>query len=682
MDNNNETKKDQIIDSIFQKEGEYIIDKFPKYKYEIKIVNDENENLDNEKSRIKSKTPNKIISSNFTILNNPIAKKSINNNNINTNNYITNSNNIKDNYDNNYNYNLHNSKFTKTKKAKKQYSNDSFFEQKASIININPEITDNCCECKKYNKFKKHYYEYCYNNENIENNKQCICEPEFDIFIYKCFCDREDIKKQYYNINTLDNRRNYQHKIHLKKRNPKFFKTPLRIEKSIEQTYESKSNSNSPINFQKVKNNINNNIYTDSSSSNRYTIINNKKYIYKKIYNKNDKYNNNKKENVEKQPKKIQKLPSNYSFVSIDDSKNNSFNIYSNSILTKKDKSQNNNNINNDDSSLLRNIKDVMIHKSSERKENIKSLPIGQKINPLVIKKSVNKPIVETIKKGDGTSMNVMMQTSVITSIETKLIKTKNSINSNLVKECITNIYTTLTKNLDGSKEKSLIRNKSFDNININKTKINRKKNGNKNKVFIKKRIADNKNKKQNNFNQPEDNLQEIKYDENHNNNIDNISKKNFRNYISEISNDLLRNNTINSSINNSSSISYEQIESNNNAIRISEEIKYIKYLYYRCSNLNSENKAKVQSLSNYFLKKSDEEKIGILTNLNDGNPENKKIYQKLINILREKRKEEENFMNDSNNILDEKIISDYEEPKKIKNIKTNILFKKKKIIK
>ena len=70
MDNNNETKNDQINDSYFQEEGEYIINQKPKYKYEIKIIHDGN--LDNEKNRIKSKTPNKIYpSSKLNILNKP-----------------------------------------------------------------------------------------------------------------------------------------------------------------------------------------------------------------------------------------------------------------------------------------------------------------------------------------------------------------------------------------------------------------------------------------------------------------------------------------------------------------------------------------------------------------------------------------------------------------------------------
>ena len=95
--------------------------------------------------------------------------------------------------------------------------------------------------------------------------------------------------------------------------------------------------------------------------------------------------------------------------------------------------------------------------------------------------------------------------------------------------------------------------------------------------------------------------------------------------------------------INNYSSITsnlFEQIEPNN-TIRIKEEIKYLKYLYYRFSNLNSKNDNKLESLKNYFLNLSDEEKIGILTHLKNNGEEDDKIYKKLVNLLEEKGKKE-----------------------------------------
>jgi hypothetical protein len=245
------------------------------------------------------------------------------------------------------------------------------------------------------------------------------------------------------------------------------------------------------------------------------------------------------------------------------------------------------------------------------------------------------------------------------------------------VKECITNIYTTLTKKVDDeddenendNKRRKLNKNKSSDNIN--------------NEVFVKRKIMG-KNMKQHNLsnlnNKSGNGLEnEIKKEK-----ID-YSKSKFNIDISAISNDLLVNKNNNSSINYSSLYSnvYDQIEPSNNALRVNDEIKYIKYLYYRSSNLNSSNKEKSQSLSNYFLKLSDDEKISIITNLNDGNIENKKIYNKLINILKERRLKNENSKNNSNNTSGDIFINDNDDLKKIKRKPpNNILFKKKKVIK
>ena len=333
-----------------------------------------------------------------------------------------------------------------------------------------------------------------------------------------------------------------------------------------------------------------------------------------------------------------------------------------------------------------------MIHKSSERRENIKTIHESQKIEPLIVKKTVQKPIIEKIKKEDGTIVNIMRQTTVVTSIETKPIinsknKNANKNNEKLVKEYITNIYTTLSKSIDENNEKenendkNLIRNKSYDDFNNNR-RVDENKN---NEVYVKGKLED-ENKKQINLVQSQNvidnNYNQKEIYSHKNNNISNDTKKNFNIDISEISNDLLKHKNNNSSMNYSSLISYEQIEPNN-AIRISEEIKFVKYLYYRCTNLNSSNQAKIQSLSNYFLKLSDEEKIAILTNLNDGEPENKKIYKKLINILNEKRMENENSLNKIENNFGDNFISDFQdEDKKNKNKTSNLIFKKKKVVK
>ena len=228
-----------------------------------------------------------------------------------------------------------------------------------------------------------------------------------------------------------------------------------------------------------------------------------------------------------------------------------------------------------------------MIHKSSERKKLIKSIPFGKKIKPLILKKTVFKPVLQTLDYENNPSRKVLKQTSVLTSIETnplylKITNPSKRQEKSFINQKITNIYTTLSKN---------ILNKSFDDIKSNKNgKINN-------------------NKKINN--KP-------------------IRRKNYIQYFNKNDN--------NHMINYSSITSnlFEQIETNN-TIRIKEEIKYLKYLYYRYSKLNSKNENKLNSLKNYFSNLSDEEKIGILTNLKNNGEEDDKIYNKLIDILKEK---------------------------------------------
>ena len=724
-----EDENNLLNDSNFQDEGEYIINQKPKYKYEIKIIHDTKK----EKSKKKSKTPEKIFaSSKFSIIDKPqkdsikqnannIYNKNDNYNNYNNNTYDNNYNNTYDNYNNTYdnynntydnynhydnfnnfnNYNFYDSKSSKNKKDIKHYSKEPI-PQTASQINIFSKTSDNFYNRGNY--YKKYKYEFI-DDEDIDKNKQCICQKEFNKIIQKYFAQGKIIKNNNYNknynnynnysINTNKNRReqNYISRNYIKgnsnhnSNRKRYFKTPLKIQKSIEKSFQPYKEEKDPYNIKKTNINIKNdanNIYIKNSNSKRN--INNSginlynKNIYTKYISKNLNTNNYlyiKNKNKKSPEKKIQKQI-NYSFISIDDSKNKSLNSYDTNNITNKDinnikpKNINENNKNNN-SSISKDNKNnqLMIYKSSERRENIKSIPKGQKFEPLVIKKSVQKPIIEKIKKEDGSIINVMKQLIVVTSIETKPInnKSKNQ-DENLVKECITNIYTTLTKNIDEDDNKNLIKNKSLDDINKN---INKKKD-----IFIKRKIMDKNNLQQN------ENLDINQNEINFNNNINNNQNKQFNIDISEISNDLLKNKTNNSSINYSSLISYEQIEPNNNVIRINEEIKFIKYLYYRCTNLNSINKAKLQSLSNYFLKLSDEEKIAILTNLNDGEQENKKIYNKLINILKEKRLNDENSINNkSGNNIGDNFISDYdEEDKKKKNVQTNILFKKKKIVK
>ena len=583
-----------------------------------------------------------------------------------------------DNFNNYSNYNFYQSKSSlneKKEKKEKKYSNVRI-PQVASQINIYSKTSDNFYNPRNYSK------KYII----IDESNQCICRKEFNQIIGNYFrrgrnnknnyykIDTENIRKNKNNNNQYNNKQNNNQKSYIKRQ----FKTPLKIEKSIEKSY-----TNSTIEDITPKNNnktIDYNIYKNSNSK-PYVKNLNKTIYNKNIYNKNkSNYLFIKNDNLKKSDRKqnIKKnIPSNNSFISIDDSKNK--NIYDKNIISNKTISRNRNR--NDISSLSKNNNNqIMIHKSSERSENIKYIPIGQKIQPLIVKKTVQKPKFEKIRKEDGTTINVMKQTTVVTSIETKPIidlKNKNPNNEILVKECKNSIYTTLTKYLDENSDKNLVKNKSFDDFS-NKQKE-------KNEIFFKRKILD-KNKWDNatqnkNLNNDFNNQNEIFNHKKNNNSND--TKKNFNINISEISNELLKHKNDNSSINNSSLISYEQIEPNN-AIRINDEIKFIKYLYYRCTNLNSINKAKTQSLANYFLKLSDEEKIAILTNLNDGEPENKKIYKKLILILNEKRNEDIKSKNKIENDFGDNFISDFEEEenKKKESKRNNILFKKKKVIK
>lgn len=723
-----EDKNNLLNDSNFQEEGEYILNQKPKYKYEIRIIHDPSQ----EKAKMKSKTPEKIISSSkFSIINKPKKapikqnqnKNKYNNNYYNKNKIYNNSNNLKhyDNFNNYNNYSVyeHNDDFGNNGNYEhydnfNNNNNYCFYDSKTTkrkqdIINYSKEPTpqsdflsntsDNFYNSRNYIKHKYEKNEFIYD----ENFNYCECQKEFNQLIQKYFMRGKKIKqnhcKNYNNYNdynfknrrenniTYRNIKDYSNQNSKRKR---VFKTPLKIQKSIDKTFGSNEyeEENEVYNIKQTKINNINDYDDDRIIDNNSSSIRNMKYSNLNIYNDNNIYSKNISQNLNKnkylyiknQKKKFPKQnnkKTNYSFLSIDDSKNKNGSPY-NKNNSKKDKNiiklynENNYNSNNQ----------LMIHKSSERKEKIKSIPKGQKIKPLIIKKSVKKPIIETIKKDDGSIVNVMKQTTILTSIETKPINnlsSQNNKNENFVKERITSIYTTLTKNIEENENKTLTKNKSLDDLNKKKEK--QEKNG----IFTKRKIMD-KNIKNNNFHH-NDNLdiitqKEICYNnKNENNNL----KNNYNIDISEISNDLLKNRTMNSSINYGSLISYEQIEPNNNVIRINEEIKYIKYLYYRCTNLNSENQAKNQTLSNYFLKLSDEEKIAILTNLNDGEPENKKIYNKLINILKEKRLNDENSLNNTSKNLGDIVISDCDEEdnnKKKNNVPPNILFKKKKITK
>jgi len=707
-----EEEKNNLNDSNFQNEGEYIINKKPKYKYEIKIVHEKPREQIN-----RSKTPNQAISTTLNSFNKKeglLSKKIYK---------ITRGNN--NHYDNYNNYNFYDSKsLIKEPKTVRNYSKEAI-PQVASQLNIYSNTCQNFYKNVKNDKYKYNRIELNHYNENIEK-KQCICHQEFNKMIQEYFGRGKKIKNNNIKINDYEYQNEYSNErnnIFINDNNisqnndyyrndydyprlrlKKSFKYPLKIQKSVNKIFEPKKRDLTPTNYARSKyiDYNSNNIFLEASnlSKNRKNIrtgnFSNKNILQKSNMNQYLYIRNRKEKIAQENPKEynnnnnnINNFKSNYSFISIDDSKNKSSNSqYNSTFFSKKENNpimieyKNSNTINNLKNSPSPSVRsgknnELMIHKSSERKEQIRKLPKGQEIRPLIIKKKVKRPIIEKIKKEDGTTINVIKQTSIVTSIETKPVidlQKKYFNNDNLVKECITNIYTTLTKNVDDDND---------NGIDNNRRKLNKHKstdNIKNNEIFVKRKIMGNM--KKHNFSNVNDRNgeNEIKKEK-----ID-YNKNKFNIDISAISNDLLVNKNNNSSINYSSLYSnvYEQIEPNNNALRINDEIKYIKYLYYRSSNLNSSNKEKSQSLSNYFLKLSDDEKISIITNLNDGNVENKKIYNKLINILKERRLKNENSKNNSNNVSGDILINDNDDDlKKIKRKQpNNILFKKKKVIK
>ena len=139
----------ELNNSNFEKEGEYIIQQKPKYKYEIRIVHQN----PNNKSIKKPKTPDKIISSsNFSIL----SDKKRNKNNINT------------------------------KRQRYKYNKLAVTPDRNSYIKFFPKKISKKNGINKNHKFTGNYY-CIYNNYDYENNNSnnCICQREFNKIISK-----------------------------------------------------------------------------------------------------------------------------------------------------------------------------------------------------------------------------------------------------------------------------------------------------------------------------------------------------------------------------------------------------------------------------------------------------------------------------------------------------------------
>ena len=377
-----------------------------------------------------------------------------------------------------------------------------------------------------------------------------------------------------------------------------YFKEQLKIEKQFHEFFPSYMNKIhyhiSDVNVNNSTNFLNNNIiYITSHQNKKNNLIRKKKFLTPDKNRINNRFKNKKdlKDSLISNDESGQKCNSKRTI---------SMNLYN----------ERRNNINNE----------LIIHKSSDMKEIIKTVPFGKKIKPIILKKKVYKPILDNVQNESGSKIRVIKQTSILTSIETNPLYNKdNKYNNNTkqkyIKERTTNIYTTLSKKIKEksceklSNNKSL--NKSFDSINFNK-KLKKKNN-------INKKTIRRKNYIQNDLTS---------------NNLD----KSNNSHLLEINNKYINDSINYCSINPNM---YEQIEPKS-VVRLKEEIKHLKYLYYRCNNLNSKIKDKLESLMNYFLNLSDEEKIGILTNLKNNGEEDEKIYNKLIDILKDKRNKEE----------------------------------------
>ena len=649
------------------------------------------------------------------------------------NNYNKNDNNYNkyDNYDNNYennlnyqNYHTYNNYKNQNFNVRKNHYNDNsdcdylidIFPKRQYICNNEIDTTLNkyktqkllnynyCnCRCRCGCIFKKRRNMNIY-NENLEksyNNYYNFFSPPRIRYFKSPYQDEKTKKNLFYNEynqspnNYQDPKNDYytDYKNNFKNKYDTYFNYNTDINNEINNS--KKIISNDYNNFDPLfKQDNENEIYLsprgsrDKFNNNQYREISDfkkrKKYDLKK-FNVNSNSNNKIKEKI--------KINNN-----INDNINNSVsnkinsNNYLNSTEVIRNKALNKNNssfiinkrynykkingrnlTNNLDStfnSFGRKNGNIMINKSSEKIQTIKVVPPGEKISPLLVKKSVQKPVKEKILNKDGSTTNVMKQTTVITSIESRPIKDNNNNNpknGTLVKEYVTKIYTTLTK--DGIEDNNDDTN-NINDINDINNNIN-EKNQEINKLLT--QMNNNDSNEINNNNFKNSNSKIIKKT----NNILNMNKEknniyinnqneenNYNNY--EINNDendkLIHNNKI-SSINNNrlySNITNPNDQNNNN--RINELINYIKYLYYKNESQTFADVTKEETLSNFFLNLNDEDKDVVLNILNDNNIENKNIYNKLICIL-----EENDLINNNNNYQNE-FISNEDNTKEFQN--------------
>lgn len=745
-------------DSNFQKEGEYVMNKMPKYKYDIKIIHD----LPYFSQR--ERPPDKVVySERFTLFKEPNSKlkkitlkKNYNNHNNEAYNQIHKSRSPRMGTITFYpqdldgqNENVLNTSYKKIYKNKGMYNNKNYYcRNNDEKINKNYKDYENgeylpndynnmndYCENKpiyknnNYDRSRNNNYNYNGDyytndvdnydyNDSYDNNcsyvvdifprRPCICQREIGRIIdnyyiprnrmnynmCNCNCNCRYVSRccptcghEIYDRNNMtiinDNygRRNNDNNYYNFVSPPRRIKIkyPKTIDRTKKRLIYPKYNK-SPNYMNNLQNNKMPDYYFANNQDNNIAYdtydMNNDPQIRKDNYN-NNKYieisNSSKKQKSKeilvkkiKIPHKLDRSPqkniNNTSFTSADNIRDKNLpnnnspyisgkkrdRINYNSMPKKEEIGQNAKYIYN---SAERKSTNIMICKSSEKREKIKAVPLGQKIYPLIVKKSIQKPQKDKIVNKDGTTTNVIKQTSVITSIESRPIqnKTKNLKNQTYIKENITKIYTTLTRD-EIEDNNNINNNNDVNNNNIKKVNNLLKEddfNNDNEEYEIKKNLnlsEDNlkmDNLNINNYTKPKSN------DINNDINDEDIKEKSNlyteNNENNEINNDDMIKNKISNNINNNSSFNYSGLYSNlyepsenNNPSKVNEHIKHLKYLYNRCAYLSSNEGAKEESLSNCFLKYSDEEKKEILNNLKKGQLEDKKMYSKLMSIWKE----------------------------------------------
>ena len=296
--------------------------------------------------------------------------------------------------------------------------------------------------------------------------------------------------------------------------------------------------------------------------------------------------------------------------------------------------------------------------KTSESLGRIKHFYLGKKIDPLMIIKTTPD---SKNKKENKVTINEIKYSLLSTSLDTKPII--DLFKNNTLEEKAPNLYILIPEiKEDKISLKQLRPIKYSDDINKGKKSQIRKE---RNKFIFKNKVFNNGNNNKNT-----NNISVIKS----NSNTEPI-EINDDIYMKKIINNIYNFNNYCNLLNN-----INEKNANNNSINIDEKIEYIKYLYNSDFDLDSFNQEK---LENYFLKLSDEEKIAVLTNLNNGDIKNKKIYKALINILKEKRLKRTNSIKKINRNIHEIIANNVnEEIKKKRNNSSIILFKKKTYLK